>query len=378
MTGGGTRAADVRRANLALVLTEVAREPLSRAQLAGRTGLTRSTMSSLVEQLLDGGYLTELGATAAGPGRPASPLSLNRSGPAGLGLEIGVDHVGACVVDLTGTVRAQKAVRSRHRDREPAVALTRLAALAAEVTAAARLGVMAATVALPGVVGRDGVLQRAPNLPRWHDLAVGDQLSARLHGLPVEVGNEADLAALAERWCAGAPADFLYVSGGIGVGGAIVLDGELFTGPGGRAGEIGHVVVDPDGPACTCGGRGCLEQVAGEEALLRAAGLDDSAELVARRDEPGPAAAITAAGRGLGIALAGAINLLDLPTVVLGGAYPRLGQGLLDAVTAELTARVLTRPALAVRPSGLQGAVVRGAATAAVREQLRNPTVPRT
>ncbi|MFC4949402.1 ROK family transcriptional regulator [Pseudonocardia sp. GCM10023141] len=371
-----SRGVDMRRQNLALVLGEVAdREPLSRAQLAQRTGLTRSTVSSLVEQLLLGGFLTELGATASGPGRPANPLQLNRSGPAGLGLEVGVDHVGACVVDLAGQVRAQQTAPSQHRDREPAVALERAAALAVEVTAQAGLGVAAVTVALPGVVGHDGVLQRAPNLPRWADVAVSDQLSNLFDGLPVSVGNEADLAALAERWFGGAPADFLHVSGEIGVGGGIVLDGQLFAGPGGRAGEIGHVVVDPDGPPCSCGGRGCLEQAAGQEALLRAADVPDVAALVARGGEPRPAAAIATAGRALGVALAGAVNLLDLPAVVLGGLYARLGAPLLEAVTVELSGRVAARPVqIRLSTLGADGAL-RGAATAAVREQLRDPTV---
>lgn len=374
---GAARAADVRRANLALVLGEVRdREPLSRAQLSQRTGLTRSTVSSLVDQLLAGGFLTELGATASGPGRPGNPLQLNRSGPAGLGLEIGIDHVGACVVDLSGQVHAQRTVPSEHRDREPAVALRRAAELAVEVTAQARLGVAAATVALPGVVGRDGVLQRAPNLPRWTDVGVGEQLSDLLDGLPVTAGNEADLAALAERWFGGAPADFLHVSGEIGVGGGLVLGGALFSGPGGRAGEIGHVVVDPDGPACSCGGRGCLEQSAGREALLRAAGVADIASLAERAAQPGPAAAIAAAGRALGVALAGAVNLMDLPAVVLGGIYARLGTPLLAAVTAELVARVVASPPIDVRLSTLGAdGVLRGAATASVREQLRDPTV---
>jgi predicted NBD/HSP70 family sugar kinase len=347
----------VRRHNLALVLGVVAgAEPLSRAGVAARTGLTRGTVSSLVEELIATGLVTELAAARGGPGRPASPLRLAPRGPAGLGLEVGVDTVGACVVDLGGAVRAQRTVPSDHREDVPDAALARLAALAADVVAEAALPIAGATVALPGVVGPDGVLERAPNLPRWVDVAVGAALSARLHDLPVRAGNEADLAALAERW-AGGPTDAVVVSGGIGVGAGILLDGALFAGAGGRAGEIGHVVVDPDGRPCHCGGRGCLETVAGLEAL--SAGRPD---------------AVRAAGRALGIALAGAVHLLDVPAVVLGGGYPRCGARLLDAVRAELAARVFSRAGVDVRFSTLgPEAALRGAATAVVQDVLADP-----
>ncbi len=368
-------AAGVRRHNLALVLREVAdREPVSRAGVAARTGLTRGTVSSLVEELIGDGLLTELAAERGAAGRPASPLQLNRSGPAGLGVEIGVDHVGACVVDLSGAVRSERTAPSSHRDGPPGPGLAAAAALAREVVAGVGLDVLGAVVALPGVVGPDGVLQRAPNLPRWVDVAVTTQLSQFLDGVEVTAGNEADLAALAERWFDAGPADFLHVSGGIGVGAGIVLGGESFRGAGGRAGELGHVVVDPDGPACSCGGRGCLEGAAGAEALVRAAGAGDVDDLVARRAEARTSVAINAAGRALGIALAGAVNLLDVPVVVLGGLYARLGGPLRDAVVSELGERVLSRPPVDVRLSTLgPGAALRGAAARVVRDHLRHP-----
>jgi predicted NBD/HSP70 family sugar kinase len=368
----------VRRHNLALVLHEVAAgEPVSRAGVAVRTGLTRGTVSSLVEELLAVGLITELAATRGGTGRPASPLQLNRSGPAGLGLEIGIDHVGACVVDLTGTVRARRVAPSAHRDRPPEVGLAAATELAAAVVADAGLTICGAGVALPGVIGTDGRLQRAPNLPGWIDLAVDTELSARLGGVPVRAGNEADLAALAELWFGerrgpaahgppDADVDFLYVSGGIGVGAGIVLGGALFRGAGGRAGELGHVVVDPHGPPCSCGGRGCLEQAAGQRALLRAAGAGTVEELLAR-----PAAAIERAADALGIALTGAVHLLDVRTVVLGGLYAQLGDGLRDAVAARLAARVGPVQVRRARPDS--GGSLRGAAAWVVRELLRQP-----
>jgi predicted NBD/HSP70 family sugar kinase len=359
----------VRRHNLALVLREVAEgEPVSRAGVAARTGLTRGTVSSLVEQLIEDGLLTEMAATRGGTGRPANPLQLNRSGPGGLGLEIGVDELSACVVDLTGSVRATRTIASAHREQAPDVGLAAAARLAGVVTSDAGLPICGAGVAVPGVLGPDGGLEHAPNLPEWTDVDVGGLLSPRLGGVPVRTGNEADLAALAELWFGRTdPApepDFLYVSGGIGVGAGIVLGGEPFHGAAGRAGELGHVVVEPDGRRCRCGGRGCLEQSAGQEALLRAAGVSSVEQLLAR---PGPA--LGQARRALGIALTGAVNLLDVRTVVLGGLYARLGEPLRAAVEAELVARV--GPVRVRLPHPATGGALRAAAAGVVRERLR-------
>ena len=365
----------VRRHNLAVVLREVVdAAPLSRAAIAGRTGLTRGTVSSLVDELLADGLLRELDAARGGTGRPANPLQLNPDGPGGLGLEIGVDHVAACVVDLTGAVRASAAAASDHRDAEPGAALRRLAALAEEVRAAAGLPVTGAGVAVPGLVAPDGALVSAPNLPAWTGTDLGSALSPLLGGLPVATANEADLAALAERWFGAAPPDVVVVSGGIGVGAGILLDGRLFRGPGGRAGELGHVVVEPDGPACRCGGRGCLEQVAGQEALLRASGAVDVADLVARGAQPRPAAALGAAARGLGVALAAAVNLLDVPAVVLGGVFAELGGAWAGAVAAELSTRIVHRGDVTVQLADPgTGGALRAAAATVVREVLARP-----
>ncbi|GAA2546168.1 ROK family transcriptional regulator [Pseudonocardia hydrocarbonoxydans] len=365
MRESGARAAggDVRRHNLALVLGEVVdAEPVSRATIAARTGLTRGTVSSLVEELLGAGLLDELAAARGGPGRPANPLQLNRSGPAGLGIEIEVDHVAACVVDLTGAVRATARAASDHRDAPPGVALARATELARAVRAEAGLDVAGVAVAVPGVVGTDGIVVRAPNLPRWSGADVGPLLD----GLPVTTANEADLAALAELWFADGPPDALYVSGGVGVGAGIVLGGRLFRGAGGRAGELGHVVVDPDGPNCRCGGHGCLEQVAGRDALLRAGRTTDLDAL--------PAHVLDAAARALGVALAGAVNLLDVPVVVLGGIYPRLGEALRAAVHDRLCERVVHRSDVQVRLSALgPGGALRAAAATVVRQRLLRP-----
>ena len=357
--------ATVRRHNRGLVLGAVADAVASRAAIAARTGLTRGTVSSLVDDLLADGMLVELEAPRGGRGRPANPLQLNPSGPGGVGLEIGVDDVAACVADLTGAVRVARRVPSDHRHRDPAHGLARAAGLVAEVVAESGLTIAEVRVALPGVVTPAGVLQRAPNLPRWQDVGVAELLRAALHrDVPVTAANEADLAALAELWSGRGLRDMLFVSGGVGVGAGVLLDGRLFRGAGGRAGELGHVVVDPAGRSCTCGGTGCLETVAGVAALLRAANVSDVDSLVR-----GPGPALDVAGSALGVALAGAVNLLDVPAVVLGGVYARLGDALVERVAAALRSRVLVRPPVRVLSAALgRDAALQGAALGVVRD----------
>lgn len=389
----------VRQHNLALVLRQVAADgPLSRARIASATGLTKATVSSLVDDLVQAGLVTELGPEARGVvGRPGSALELNQSGYAGLGLEVNVDYLAVCVADLAGTVRHLRTVVGDNRRQSPKQVLARavrIARTAMAAAGAAGLQVVGLAVALPGLVeAGQGRLRVAPNLG-WVDVPVVDYLASRLEPgrLPIMIDNEANLAALGELWFGGHTdlADFVHVSGEIGVGGGIVVGRELFRGVQGFAGEVGHVTVQADGPPCRCGARGCLEQFAGQEAILRAAGLSAEAgtsrgqpggsvaELLsrARAGEPRVIEAIEAAGRALGIAVAAAINLVAPGAVVLGGLYTLLDPWLRGPLEVELRARVIGHRWSPVRvvPSRLgSDAAVRGAAGAVVREVLSNP-----
>jgi predicted NBD/HSP70 family sugar kinase len=170
--------------------------------------------------------------------------------------------------------------------------------------------------------------------------------------------------------------DFVYVSGEIGVGAGLVVNGSLFRGSGGFAGELGHVVVEQDGPACGCGGQGCVEQYAGQDVLVRTAGVADLAELEAAvsAGEPAALAAVTRAGRALGVGLASLLNVVDLPQVVLGGSYARLFETITPPLQAELDRRVLSgvRPELLRSRVGSDAAAY-GAADAVVEAALRDP-----
>jgi predicted NBD/HSP70 family sugar kinase len=403
------RQRSLREHNLALVLQQLASDgPASRAQLAAVTGLTKATVSSLIDDLVEARLVVELGPEARGQvGRPGSALALNRRGLAGVGLEVNVDYLAVCVTDLAGEIRYRRTRAGDNRHQSPGRVLARAARMArAALAAAEEQGLAAAglAVALPGLVETGlGLLRTAPNLG-WRDVAVGEFFTGRFH-LPVAVDNEANLAALGELWFGGhdGPAgtsltggrqgglqDFVHVSGEIGVGGGIVIGRELFRGVRGFAGEIGHLTVQPDGPPCRCGGRGCLEQLAGQEAILRAAGLTGEAgstmgdpggsvaTLVARAraGDPRTLQAIEAAGHALGIAIAAIANLFDPGTVVLGGLYAALEPWLRAPLTEELAARTLAQPwsPLRILASRLgPDAAVRGAAGTVIRRVLSNP-----
>jgi len=379
----------VRRHNLGVVLRHVAdRGPRSRAAIAQETGLNKTTVSSLVGELIDFGLVRETELELRGTvGRPALPVELSGSRVGGLGLEIGVDFLAARATDLTGAECHQRMVQRDNRDRSVEQVLDELAGLArAALAALADEQVLAAgaVVALPGLVGSDGRLLVAPNLG-WTDVSVPDLLRERLGAgaFPLQAENEANLGALAELWEGAGRRlrDFLYISGELGVGAGIVVDGTLFRGAHGFGGELGHVTVDPGGELCACGSRGCVETRVALGALLRNAGLaaDAGVAALAERAEAGDERALSAldqAGRWLGIGVASAANLLNLSGIVIGGYFATLAPWLAPALEQELADRVLSSEwdAPVVLSSELgAAAAVRGAAAAAVRRVFEDP-----
>jgi predicted NBD/HSP70 family sugar kinase len=411
----------LREHNLALVLEHVADAgPTSRARIAAATGLTKASVSSLVETLLEARLLAELGPSAVSPGpggvgRPGSGLGLDPRGPLGIGVEVNVDYVSTCTVDLAGAVRSREAVVGDLRGLPLPVALDRVAAVVRRALADARRpapGVAAAmpppvppvvaglTVAVPGLVDAgSGDVRVAPNLG-WHDVPLLEDLRDRADlsdDLDVRLDNEANLAALGELWrgghtdAAGRPLDtFVHVSGEVGVGAGVVLHGELLRGRHGFAGEIGHLPIPGSDAPCSCGSRGCLEQVAGQDAILRSAGITapirgwagdgaggaDAVAAAVRMGDRRALSAVDSAAAALGTALAGVLNLLDIDTVVLGGGYAPLAPWLVPAVTARLRERVLAVGAREV--SVLAGALgpaaaTLGAAQSVVRRVIADP-----
>jgi predicted NBD/HSP70 family sugar kinase len=388
-SGAASRQHTLRERNLRLVARAVydaadsgaATTPPSRADVAAATGLTRATVSTLVDRLVAARLVAELApAPAQRAGRPAVPLVPAPRTVVGLGLEVNVDYLGVRVLDLAGDVVAEHVERGAFHDADPGRTLGSLGALATDAVArveAEGMRVAGARLALPGLVdARTGELEVAPNLG-WSSLDPVPHLGL---DLPVRVANEAKLAALAEL-AGDVPDSFLYVSGDVGIGAAIVVDRALFLAERGWNGEVGHVVVDPAGPRCTCGAHGCLEQYAGKEAVLRAAGLASDAavgDLVTRLqgDDDVARAAVVRAGQALGSALADFVNLTGVSTVVLGGVYTELLPWLAAEVDAGLTERVLAAPFAApdVRAAGAgKFAALTGGAREVLRDVVADP-----
>ncbi|WP_344955137.1 ROK family protein [Actinomadura miaoliensis] len=384
------RQSSLREANLGLVTRTVlaAREPPTRAGVAAATRMTRATAARLVDELVAGGVLDERDPPpVTGRGRPARPLAGGRR-IAALGLQVNVTFLAGRVLTLGGEVLAEHTEPGDLRDSDPAAVLARLDALAARLLdrVPGDVRVIGSGLALPGIVAAgSGDLLVAPNLG-WSGIRPADHLRrASRAGLPLRVGNEADLAARAAAEVApgrpGPVLDFIYLSGDVGLGGAAVLDGTVLTGRHGRAGEIGHVCVDPGGPPCRCGSTGCLEQYAGQAALLTAAGLPGDrplTELTAavRAADPAARRAIDRAAWALGVALAGAVNILDIPTVLLGGHLAELADLLVPPLREHLNRRVLSARWAAPEvhaPAGTAAPAATGAALVQLADVVDDP-----
>ncbi|HEX6569556.1 MAG TPA: ROK family transcriptional regulator [Acidimicrobiales bacterium] len=331
--GGARRKAvpgDARRHNRALVLRTMFRQgPLSRADLARETHLTRVTTSDLAAELLGEGLIEELG-TRGGQGRVGKPATLLGVVPDArltITLDLSDDErFRAALVDLAGTVLDRRDAERSGRTGEAALALAR--DLCAALAGAARRPLLGVGVGSPGVVDPRGVVVEAPNLG-WRDLDLAASLGEGL-GVRVHVANDANAAVLGELGLGGAAdRSLLLVKVGQGVGAGLVLDGHLVLGDRFAAGEIGHVVVDPAGEACACGRTGCLETVIAAPRLRRRSHRGD------------PAAERTAAGRRLGEALAAVVSTLNLREVVMSGPLDVLDETFRAAALDAIRARTM-------------------------------------
>ncbi len=315
----------------------------SRADLARLTGLSRSTVSTLVSDLHASGLVIERERDdrVAQQGRPPTLLSLDRSAGLVLGIDFGHEHVHVAIADLSRTILAER-VKPLDVDVSAARALDAAVELTDEVVGAADVEgdrILGVGVALSGPIDIEaGTIHAGKILPGWAGVQPVDELGSRL-GLTVHLDNDANLGALAEvtlgAGIGAREAIYLMVSGGVGAG--LILGGELYRGTGGTAGELGHVLVDESGPICRCGNRGCLEMMAGGHAitaLLRPSHGDDITidEVVRLSDEgdSGARRAVADAGRVLGRSVAAIVNAFNPELVIVGGAVSAAGDVLLD------------------------------------------------
>lgn len=334
---------------------------MSRADLSRETGLTRVTISDLIAELIEDGYVAERGTReVTGPGKPAILVDLDREGHRIIGLDLSrSDRFLGAVLTLDGEIVARQEASV---PADPADILATVIRLTRELVADAHAPALGVGVGSPGIVDDHGTVLTAPNL-RWTDIDLEGILRAEV-SLPVLVANDANAAVLAEYTFGGAGDDVMLVRVGRGVGSGLLSGGQPMLGSRFAAGEIGHVTVGTDGgPVCVCGKVGCLEAWLSVPSLERALAEEGADATAVLRD----------AGERLGIALAPIVGALDLSEIVLSGPSP-----LLDGPLAEATVETLRARTLAEFHDGVQvrmteqgeDIVLRGAAVMVLSGQL--------
>ncbi|MEQ8964902.1 MAG: ROK family transcriptional regulator [Azospirillaceae bacterium] len=331
--------------NRRIVLEAIRRnDRMARADISRLTGLTPPAVGRIVARLIEEGFVVEAGRRKAEAGQPPKALALNPDAAFTVGLHLDYEGITGVLVDLAGRPRAQRTL-SRD-DPSPEQALADLIAMHDDLVAEA--GITAGDLLGIGLVSvgpidmASGSVQRPPYLPAWESVPLRRELSAAT-GLPVLLDNNATAAAVGEWWygAAGGYDDFLYGYLGHGIGGGLFLGGRIHRGALSNAGELGHVIVAPDGPACACGSVGCLEAVASLYALKRdlgaAVAATDRLDAAVNDGDPALTAWLDKAAEYLARAVTSATNLLDLEAFVLGGRpSARVLRHLADGVRGRL------------------------------------------
>ena len=392
---------DLRNHNLSVTLDTLlrAQKPMSRADLAKETGLTKATLSLLASMLIESGVVQEGEPVVSTTyGRPSTPLEIRGGSIAGIGLQINTDGYGCLALDLNGDTLGREWVSEDMTGTDPYEIFAKLDAMTFPLESRLKrrgCKVVGAGFALPGIVTDDMWLLVARNLG-WENVNLTRFNVVRR--LDVVAGNEAKMAAIAqipgyatER----APFlnvvdrtdSFIYLSTDIGIGGAVVRDGEVVMGSHGFAGEIGHLSVAMDGPLCSCGRHGCLEAFAGRRALVEAAGIAEDGDATSseaidmflqrwRAGDSDVAKVVDQAADSLVSAIASAVNLVDVDTVLLGGLWTHFGDELATVLEGRLRSEILGYPNVKIRvfvpPVALHPSLY-GAAEMGLRRFIENP-----
>lgn len=392
---------DLRNHNLSVTLDTLlrAQKPMSRADLAKETGLTKATLSLLASMLIESGVVQEGEPVVSTTyGRPSTPLEIHGGSIAGIGLQINTDGYGCLALDLNGDTLGREWVSEDMTGTDPYEIFAKLDAMAFPLESRLKrrgCKVVGAGLALPGIVTDDMWLLVARNLG-WENVNLTRFNVVRR--LDVVAGNEAKMAAIAQiPGYATERASFLnvmdrtdsfiYLSTDIGIGGAVVRDGEVVMGSHGFAGEIGHLSVAMDGPLCSCGRHGCLEAFAGRRALVEAAGIAEDGDATSseaidmflqrwRAGDSDVAKVVDQAADALVSAIASAVNLVDVDTVLLGGLWTHFGDELATVLEGRLRSEILGYPNVKIRvfvpPVALHPSLY-GAAEMGLRRFIENP-----
>lgn len=346
---------------------------ISRADLARQLNLTRSAISQIVAELLQEGLVQETASGPATGGRRPILLEINPQAGFVVGVDMGATHLGLVVTDFLGRM-IREVEHPLNIWEGPAACLAQLDQHLRELLQQAQVPlerVLAVGVGVPGPVVVDvGMVSAPPIMPGWDGYPIRRHLE-QLWGRPVTLNNDADLGAVGE-WAFGAgrgKRHMIYIKVGTGIGAGLILDNRLYFGARGLAGEIGHWTVEPDGPPCTCGNRGCLETLAGGAAIAQRAqeavrqgrrtqlsAITPPESLTARH--VGEAARlgdlvaqqiVVEAGNYIGTAIAGIVNLINPELIVIGGGVAQMGDLLIEPIRYNITKRSLPPAAQAMR-----------------------------
>jgi predicted NBD/HSP70 family sugar kinase len=382
---------DLRRHNLARLLRRLHEHgAASRSELVAFSGLNRSTVGVLVSELADVGLVNEGAGSAGQVGRPSLVVQPEPSSAIVVAFDLRVERTVAALVGLGGEVLLRKEQIHRRTSYTPQAAVRNIISLVSTALGKAPEGStwVGVGVGVPGVIDHaDGRVRLAPNLG-WVDVPFGDMVREALasefgYGSVVAVGNDADLGAIAEqtRGVGVHSRHLIYVSGEVGIGGGIIIDGRPMSGAGGYGGEIGHMIVNPTGATCRCGARGCWETLIGRDAIVTAAGIGgeqiEMADVIAAATNGNlqAQAAIEEAGEWLGVGLANLANLFNPEVIVLGGhlrlLFPLVSGTVFRRIHLALPA---TREQMQVEVPGLSGdSTLLGAAELAFESLLSDP-----
>jgi predicted NBD/HSP70 family sugar kinase/biotin operon repressor len=321
-------------------------EPVSRAEVARITGLTRTTVSEVVSGLMNAGLVEEVGRGESIGGKTPILLSVVADSRYQIGLNLGQDQFIGAIVNLRGEIKETVALPAHTPDGQ--TALDSVYQIINRLLQAKYKPVVSIGVGAPGLINtRQGVVLNAVNLD-WQDLPLG-QLLYKKFKIPVSILNDSQATAVGEYVYSGMgeEGNLIVVNVKHGIGAGILISGRLFQGDGGGAGEIGHVVVQENGALCRCGKRGCLETVSSARAVLRLLKLPTIEQARAAFDSGDPQArqAVAAAGHYLGISLANLIGVLNIQRIILTGDMTIFGEAWLGSVNEAMQSAALSRMA---------------------------------
>jgi glucokinase-like ROK family protein len=395
----------VRELNLSLVLRFIHNEaPVSRSQIAQATGLNKSTVSSLVEDLLQRQLVHETGTNSVGTGRPATLLETNPQAGGIIGVELGVDFITIALTDFTGHIlwRQFADINSNDAQDKTIARILELTDKAIDVCKDHGLKLLGIGLSVPGTADSEkGVLVFAPNL-QWRNVPFRKFFLDHI-GLDIYVENDANAAAIAEHLfgVARQSDDFIFVVVGIGIGGGLFLNGNLYRGKNGFAGEVGHtpIVAEPYQNPCHCGNLGCWETYANQGSLIERvqARLESNREsiipeIMAKQNSPLSISIIKQAadecdkdalealeetGTALGLGFASLIDIFNPEKIILGGTLSSVGKYLLPSIKKTATQHSLSdvSPKADILLSAFEtDAILIGAISIVVDDILSNPT----